>query len=143
MIAMAQWTKKTQSTRSPPISTQTEMDSEMRTLRSHPAKYPLAMWTTAPTAMTTMQSNTPGADEYCNEEDDDCDGAIDEEDAVDPSVWYADAMPMDMETRKTRPKPAGLPQATPIRPTIVMTRRRTFIPMRKKCVMVKTPIATR
>ena len=32
----------------------------------------------------------PGADEYCNEEDDDCDGIIDEDAAVDVAVWYAD-----------------------------------------------------
>ena len=32
----------------------------------------------------------PGADEYCNSVDDDCDGDIDEE-AVDASTWYADA----------------------------------------------------
>jgi len=33
----------------------------------------------------------PGADEYCNGEDDDCDGSVDEDDAVDVSTWYADA----------------------------------------------------
>jgi|GEM_PF-1069251 hypothetical protein len=33
----------------------------------------------------------PGADEYCNEVDDDCDGSTDESDAVDASTWYADA----------------------------------------------------
>jgi hypothetical protein len=33
----------------------------------------------------------PGADEYCNGEDDDCDGSVDEDDAVDVSVWYADS----------------------------------------------------
>ncbi len=32
----------------------------------------------------------PGADERCNEVDDDCDGAVDE-DAVDTATWYADA----------------------------------------------------
>jgi hypothetical protein len=32
----------------------------------------------------------PGADEYCNGEDDDCDGTIDEDDALDVSTWYAD-----------------------------------------------------
>ncbi len=32
----------------------------------------------------------PGADEYCNEIDDDCDGDVDEDDAVDASTWYAD-----------------------------------------------------
>jgi hypothetical protein len=31
----------------------------------------------------------PGADELCNEADDDCDGEIDE-DAIDPSTWYLD-----------------------------------------------------
>ena len=33
----------------------------------------------------------PGADEWCNEEDDDCDGDLDEPDAIDAQVWYADA----------------------------------------------------
>ncbi len=32
----------------------------------------------------------PAAAERCNTIDDDCDGEIDEADAVDPSVWYAD-----------------------------------------------------
>ncbi len=33
----------------------------------------------------------PGADEYCDEADDDCDGTVDEADAVDAASWYADA----------------------------------------------------
>ncbi len=33
----------------------------------------------------------PGADEYCNGEDDDCDGDVDEDDAVDALNWYDDA----------------------------------------------------
>ncbi|MBM4366207.1 MAG: putative metal-binding motif-containing protein [Deltaproteobacteria bacterium] len=33
----------------------------------------------------------PGATEYCNAYDDDCDGAVDEDDAVDGDTWYADA----------------------------------------------------
>jgi large repetitive protein len=32
----------------------------------------------------------PGADEYCNGEDDDCDGDVDEDDAVDALTWYVD-----------------------------------------------------
>jgi len=32
----------------------------------------------------------PGADEYCNDIDDDCDELIDEDDAVDVATWYAD-----------------------------------------------------
>lgn len=32
----------------------------------------------------------PGADEYCNKIDDDCDKVIDEDDAVDTLLWYAD-----------------------------------------------------
>ena len=33
----------------------------------------------------------PGADEVCNEEDDDCDGDVDEDDAIDATTWYADS----------------------------------------------------
>jgi hypothetical protein len=33
----------------------------------------------------------PGADEYCNLEDDDCDGEVDESGALDESTWYLDA----------------------------------------------------
>jgi hypothetical protein len=33
----------------------------------------------------------PGADERCNGEDDDCDGAVDEDGAVDAPTWYLDA----------------------------------------------------
>ena len=32
----------------------------------------------------------PGADEFCNNEDDDCDGTVDEDEAVDASTWYED-----------------------------------------------------
>ena len=32
----------------------------------------------------------PGADEYCDGHDDDCDGVVDEDDALDASTWYAD-----------------------------------------------------
>jgi hypothetical protein len=33
----------------------------------------------------------PGAVELCNDEDDDCDGSIDEDDAADASTWYTDS----------------------------------------------------
>ncbi len=33
----------------------------------------------------------PGAVEFCNGEDDDCDGEVDEDDAVDAATWYLDA----------------------------------------------------
>jgi len=33
----------------------------------------------------------PGADEVCNGVDDDCDGTVDEGEAIDMSTWYADA----------------------------------------------------
>ena len=33
----------------------------------------------------------PGADEYCNGEDDDCDGTTDEDASLDVLTWYADS----------------------------------------------------
>ena len=33
----------------------------------------------------------PGADEVCNDKDDDCDGDADEDDAIDATTWYQDA----------------------------------------------------
>ncbi|MBM4393634.1 MAG: putative metal-binding motif-containing protein, partial [Deltaproteobacteria bacterium] len=33
----------------------------------------------------------PGATEYCNSDDDDCDGTTDEDDAADATTWYRDA----------------------------------------------------
>jgi len=38
----------------------------------------------------SVASIHPGADEYCNAIDDDCDGTTDESDAVDVSSWYVD-----------------------------------------------------
>ncbi len=38
----------------------------------------------------TVATTNPGATEYCNGVDDDCDGAIDEDDAADASTWHAD-----------------------------------------------------
>ncbi|MFH1253147.1 MAG: MopE-related protein [Candidatus Uhrbacteria bacterium] len=38
----------------------------------------------------TNRSIYPGALEYCNDQDDDCDGAVDEG-GINPSVWYPDA----------------------------------------------------
>ena len=35
-------------------------------------------------------STNPGADEYCNGVDDDCDGTVDEDDALDVDTWYQD-----------------------------------------------------
>ena len=36
-------------------------------------------------------SQYPSADEVCNGEDDDCDGTVDEDDAIDVLTWYADS----------------------------------------------------
>ena len=38
----------------------------------------------------TSASVNPGADEYCNSIDDNCDGTVDEDSAVDALTWYAD-----------------------------------------------------
>jgi hypothetical protein len=38
----------------------------------------------------TSTTTFPGADEYCNTADDDCDGTVDEDDALDALTWYAD-----------------------------------------------------
>ena len=38
----------------------------------------------------SSDSVSPGATEYCNSVDDDCDGTIDEDDANDAATWYAD-----------------------------------------------------
>ena len=38
----------------------------------------------------TDPSRSPGADEVCNGQDEDCDGEIDEDDAVDAAMWHAD-----------------------------------------------------
>jgi hypothetical protein len=39
----------------------------------------------------TRARTNPGASEYCDSIDDDCDGDVDESDAVDVITWYADA----------------------------------------------------
>ncbi len=39
----------------------------------------------------TDAGSYPGADEYCDGSDNDCDGTTDEDDAIDASTWYADA----------------------------------------------------
>ena len=39
----------------------------------------------------TSPTTHPGADEYCNGVDDNCDGTADEDTAVDASTWYADS----------------------------------------------------
>ena len=39
----------------------------------------------------TSATTNPGATEYCDGHDDDCDGTVDEDDAADASTWYADA----------------------------------------------------
>jgi len=38
----------------------------------------------------TVASTNPGADEYCNSVDDDCNGTVDDDYAVDAPTWYAD-----------------------------------------------------
>ena len=39
----------------------------------------------------TSGANYPGADEICDDEDNDCDGDIDEDSAIDAATWYGDA----------------------------------------------------
>ncbi len=52
---------------------------------------PAGYVSTATDCNDTLSSVYPGADEYCNGIDDDCDSAIDEDSAVDAVRWYRDA----------------------------------------------------
>jgi len=53
----------------------------------------------------------PGADETCNDVDDDCDGSADEDDAIDATTWYVDAdadgYGSDSATTTTCAQPSG------------------------------------
>jgi len=53
----------------------------------------------------------PGADERCNGDDDDCDGATDEDDAVDVTTWYldgdGDGYGVDTDTSAACEQPSG------------------------------------
>ena len=52
---------------------------------------PAASATNAEDCDDNDASTSPGATEWCNGTDDDCDGVTDEDDAADASIWYADA----------------------------------------------------
>jgi hypothetical protein len=53
----------------------------------------------------------PGASEYCNGYDDDCDGDVDEDEAIDAPTWYADGdgdrYGLDADTRVACEEPPG------------------------------------
>jgi hypothetical protein len=51
----------------------------------------MATWCGGDDCDDNSASTYPGADEYCNSVDDDCDGTIDEDDALDAVTWYADS----------------------------------------------------
>ena len=52
---------------------------------------PLGYAATGDDCDDTRAESNPGADEYCNGYDDNCDGTVDEGTAIDAPVWYADA----------------------------------------------------
>jgi len=52
----------------------------------------------------------PGAAEHCDGEDDDCDGVIDEEDAVDVTTWYVDEDGDGFGVLSTTMQSCGQPQ---------------------------------
>ncbi len=53
----------------------------------------------------------PGADEYCDSADNDCDGTVDEDDAIDAATWYldgdADGYGLDTDTTAACEQPSG------------------------------------
>ena len=83
------------------------------------------------TATTPARASRPVEAELCNTLDDDCDGTVDENDAVDASTWYVDA---DLDgygdstrhhDRLLRARPGTPPTATTATtPTPPTTRRR-------------------
>jgi hypothetical protein len=62
----------------------------------------------------TLGSVNPGADELCNEVDDDCDGEVDEDDAVDASTWYVDEDGDGYGTDETAAPSCSAPSGTVI-----------------------------
>lgn len=62
----------------------------------------------------------PGEDEVCDSLDNDCDGTVDEDDALDADTWYRDAAAADPSLQSVAPEtyPVGIAQETVVVPLV-------------------------